>query len=111
MSDTINFDDFSRVDLRVGTIIEVHDFPEARNPAFKLVIDFGELGTRRSSAQITTLYNKDELLNKRVVAVLNFPEKKIADFKSECLILGAVDGRNVILLTPSDEVSNGSAVS
>ncbi len=111
MSDTINFDDFSRVDLRVGTIIEVHDFPEARNPAFKLVIDFGELGTRRSSAQITTLYNKDELLNKRVVAVLNFPEKKIADFKSECLILGAVEGRNVILLTPSDEVSNGSAVS
>lgn len=107
----INFDDFSKVDLRIGTIVDVNDFPEARNPAFKLTIDFGALGQRRSSAQITTLYNKDELLNKKVVAVVNFPDKQIANFKSECLVLGAVEGKDVILLGPSDDVSNGSVVS
>ena len=111
MSDTINFEDFTKVDIRVGTIIEVNDFPEARNPAYKLTIDFGALGKRQSSAQITTLYSKDELLNKAVIAVVNFPVKQIANFKSECLVLGAVEGKDVMLLSPSDEVSNGSVVS
>ena len=111
MSSTINFEDFSKVDMRIGTITEVNDFPEARNPAYKLTIDFGELGTRRSSAQITTLYSKEDLLNKAVVAVVNFPPKQIANFKSECLVLGAVDGGEVMLLNTSDAVNNGSVVS
>ena len=111
MSSIINFDDFIKVDIRVGTIIEVNDFPKARNPAYKLTIDFGSIGTRQSSAQITTLYSKDELLNKAVVAVINFPAKQIANFKSECLVLGAVDEKDVMLLGPSDKVNNGSVVS
>ncbi|MBT8257464.1 MAG: tRNA-binding protein [Bacteroidia bacterium] len=111
MSSTINYDDFSKVDIRIGTIVEVEDFPQARNPAFKLNIDFGDLGYRKSSAQITTLYSKEELLNKKVVAVVNFPAKQIANFKSECLVLGAVDGEDVMLLFPAEEVKNGSIVS
>ena len=111
MSSIINFDDFIKVDIRVGTIIEVNEFPEARNPAYKLTIDFGSLGTRQSSAQITTLYSKEELLNKAVVAVINFPPKQIANFKSECLVLGAVDEKDVMLLGLSDKVKNGSVVS
>ena len=78
MNNTITFDDFTKVDLRVGTIIEVNDFPEARNPAYQLTIEFGDLGIKKSSAQITTLYKKDDLLNRQIVAVINFPEKQIA---------------------------------
>jgi len=111
MSDTINFDDFTKVDLRIGTIVEVQDFPKARHPAYQLTIDFGDLGMRRSSAQITTLYSKDELLNRQIVAVVNFPSKQIANFMSECLVLGAVEGNDVILLSPESKVKNGSAVS
>lgn len=111
MSETINFDDFTKVDLRVGTIIEVEDFLEARNPSYKLKIDFGELGIKQSSAQITSLYNKSELLNRQVVAVLNFPKKQIANFYSECLVLGAVKGKEVVLLNPENKVTNGSVVS
>ena len=111
MSDSINFEDFSKVDLRIGTIIEVNEFPEARNPAFKLTIDFGQLGVMRSSAQITSLYNKSSLLDKQVVAVVNFPAKKIAGFKSDCLVLGAVDDKDVTLLSPSVRLTNGSVVS
>ena len=111
MSETINFDDFTKVDIRVGTIIEVEDFSEARNPSYKLKIDFGELGIKQSSAQITTLYKKDELLNRQVIAVVNFPKKQIANFFSECLVLGAVKGKDVVLLNPENKVSNGSVVS
>jgi tRNA-binding protein len=111
MSETINFDDFTKVDLRVGTIIQVEDFDNARNPSYKLKIDFGELGIKQSSAQITTLYKKDELLNRQVVAVINFPKKQIANFLSECLVLGAVNGKDVVLLNPEDKVTNGSVVS
>lgn len=111
MSEIINFEDFQKVDLRVGTIIEVDDFPEARNPSYKLTIDFGDLGIKRSSAQITTLYSKEELLNKQIVAVVNFPKKQIATFMSECLVLGAVDGADVILLKTADKVKNGTSVS
>lgn len=111
MSDIITFEDFSKVDLRVGTIIEVNDFPEARNPSYQLTIDFGALGIKKSSAQITTLYKKEELLNRQIVAVVNFPNKQIAKFMSECLVLGAVDGKDVILLKPEEKVKNGSVVS
>ncbi len=110
MSKTITFGDFTKVDLRVGTIIEVNDFPEARNPAYQLVIDFGDLGIKKSSAQITTLYTNAELLNKQIVAIVNFPKKQIATFMSECLVMGAVNGKDVILLKPEQHVKNGSTV-
>ena len=111
MSEAINFNDFTKVDLRIGTIVDVADFSEARNPSYKLKIDFGELGIKQSSAQITTLYKKDELLNRQVVAVVNFPKKQIANFFSECLVLGAVSGKDVVLLNPENKVSNGAVVS
>lgn len=110
MNEAITFEDFSKVDLRVGTIIEVNDFPEARNPAYQLVIDFGELGIKKSSAQITTLYKKEDLLQKQIVAVVNFPRKQIAKFMSECLVVGAVNGKDVYLLNPEDKVKNGTSV-
>lgn len=110
MHHTITFEDFTKVDLRIGTIIEVHDFPEARQPAYQLTIDFGELGLKKSSAQITTLYTKSQLLNRQIVAVVNFPKKQIAKFLSECLVLGAVNGTDVILLNPEHKVKNGSTV-
>lgn len=111
MDNIITFEDFTKVDFRVGTIVEVNDFPEARQPAYQLTIDFGDLGIKKSSAQITTLYKKEELLNRQIVAVVNFPKKQIAKFMSECLILGAVNGKDVILLNPENKVKNGSVVS
>ncbi len=111
MNNTITFEDFTKVDLRVGTIIEVNDFPEARNPAYQLTIDFGALGIKKSSAQITTLYKKEGLLQRQIVAIVNFPKKQIAKFMSECLVLGAVDSKGVILLNPESKVKNGSVVS
>ena len=110
MNNTITFDDFTKVDLRIGTIIEVNDFLKAKNPAYQLTIDFGDLGIKKSSAQITTLYKKDDLLNKQIVAVVNFPKKQIANFMSECLVLGTVDGKDVILLNPEERVKNGTSV-
>ncbi|WP_289045593.1 tRNA-binding protein [uncultured Olleya sp.] len=111
MSDTIKFEDFTKVDLRVGTILEVNGFPEARQPAYQLKIDFGDLGIKKTSAQITTLYNKEQLLQRQIVAVVNFPKKQIANFMSECLVLGAVNGKDVILLNPEHKVPNGTIVS
>ena len=108
----ISWSDFEKIDIRAGTIIEVNDFPKARKPAYKLVIDFGkELGTKRSSAQITNLYSKDELLKRQVIAVVNFPPKQIADFTSECLVLGVYDeNKDVILLQPGKPVTNGMKI-
>ncbi len=111
MNKTITFEDFSKIDLRVGTIIEVNDFPEARHPAYQLTIDFGDLGIKKSSAQITTRYKKEDLLQRQIVAVMNFPKKQIAKFMSECLVLGAVNGKDVILLNPENKVKNGRVVS
>jgi len=111
MKQSITFEDFSKVDLRVGTIIEVSDFPEARNPAYQLIIDFGDLGIKKTSAQITTLYKKEDLLKKQIVAVVNFPRKQIAKFMSECLVLGAVKDKDVMLLNPEFRVKNGTIVS
>ncbi|GAA4267958.1 tRNA-binding protein [Hyunsoonleella aestuarii] len=110
MDSTITFEDFTKVDLRVGTIIEVNNFPEARNPAYQLTIDFGDLGIKKSSAQITRLYKKEDLLQRQIVAVVNFPKKQIAKFKSECLVLGVVKDKDVILLHPETKVKNGSTV-
>lgn len=110
MNSTITFEDFTKVDLRIGTIIKVNDFPEARNPAYQLTIDFGDLGIKKSSAQITTLYKKEDLLQKQIVAVINFPNKQIAKFNSECLVLGAVKDNDVMLLNPENKVKNGSVV-
>ena len=104
----ISWNDFEKVDMRVGNIIEVNDFPKARIPAYKLIIDFGELGIKQSSAQITELYKKEELLNKQIIAVVNFPPKRIADFLSECLVLGVVNGNEpVIILQPGLKAKNG----
>jgi tRNA-binding protein len=108
----ITWADFEKIDIRVGTIVEVDDFPNARKPAYKMLIDFGnELGLKKSSAQITTLHTKQELLNRQVIAVVNFPPKKIADFTSECLVLGVYDeNKDVILLQPGKPVTNGMKI-
>jgi tRNA-binding protein len=105
----ITWDDFEKIDIRTGTIIEINDFPKARKPAYQMVIDFGnELGLKRSSAQITVHYTKEALLNRQVIAVVNFPPKQIAGFISECLVLGIYDeNKDVILLAPGSPVKNG----
>ena len=104
----ISWDDFEKIDIRVGTITEVNDFPKAKKPSYQLKIDFGELGFKNSSAQITTFYNKDELVGKQVIAIVNFPRKQIANFFSECLVLGVYTGdKEVILLQPERKVENG----
>ena|SRR5678815_4423513 len=108
----ITWDDFEKIDMRAGTIIEVNDFPKARKPAYKLTIDFGEeIGLKRSSAQVTAHYKKEDLLNRKVIAVVNFPPKQIADFISECLVLGVYDeNKDVILLQPERTVKNGMRI-
>lgn len=111
MDNIITFEDFTKVDLRVGTIIEVNDFPNAKKPAYQLTIDFGDLGIRKSSAQITTQYKKEDLENRQIIAVVNFPKKQIANFMSECLVVGAVKEKDVFLLHPESKVKNGSQVS
>ena len=105
---TISWDDFSKIDIRAGTITEVNDFPKAKKPSYQLKIDFGELGIKQSSAQITSFYNKEELLGKQVIAIINFPPKQIANFFSECLVLGVyTDENDVVLLQPGKKVENG----
>ena len=107
----ISWSDFEKVDIRVGTIMEVNDFPNARKPSYQLTIDLGELGIKRSSAQITALYKKDALIGKQVIAVVNFPVKQIANFFSECLVLGVYNEDNdVVLLQPSLKVQNGGKI-
>ena len=105
---TISWEDFEKIDIRVGTIVEVSEFPKARKPAFKLKIDFGTLGIKQSSAQITKYYSKESLLGMQVLAVVNFPPKQIADFFSECLVLGVYTSENdVVLIRPDRLVENG----
>jgi tRNA-binding protein len=104
----LTWEEFEKVDMRVGTIIEVNDFPKARNPAFQLTIDFGDAGIKKSSAQITKLYDKSALLGKQVIGVINFPPKQIASFISECLVLGVVGpDKEVTLLQPERQAVNG----
>lgn len=107
----ISWDDFEKIDIRSGTIISVSDFPKARNPSYQLEIDFEILGIRKSSAQITTLYQKEDLIGKQILAVVNFPKKQIANFFSECLVLGVYGENNeVTLLSTSLPVKNGFQV-
>jgi tRNA-binding protein len=104
---TIDWSDFEKIDIRVGTILQAEHFVEAKKPAYKLVIDFGILGKRKSSAQITKLYKTEDLIGKQIMAVINFPPKQIANMQSECLVLGVVDGDAVTLLTSDKPVKNG----
>ena len=110
VADTITFDDFLRVDMRVGRVLEVEDFPEARKPAWKLRIDFGpEVGEKRSSAQITN-YAREELEGRLVVGVVNFPPRQIGPVRSEVLVLGAMRGETVILLEPREGAQPGDRI-
>lgn len=112
MEKEITWQDFAKIDMRVGTIIEVNDFPEARKPAYQLRIDFGEeIGIRKTSAQITKRYTKEDLLGKQTIAVVNFPKKQIANFMSECLLMGAVDNEVVTIIQPEASIENGLKVS
>jgi tRNA-binding protein len=107
----LTWQEFEKVEMRVGTIIEVHDFEKARKPAYQLTLDFGEFGIKRSSAQITKLYQQEELIGKQVIAVVNFPVKQIANFFSECLVLGLVGAdQEITLLQPERPVVNGLRV-
>jgi len=111
MAEKITYEDFTKVDIRTGTILQVDDFPEARKPAYKLKVDFGELGILKSSAQITALYTKDELLEKQVMAVVSFEPKQIGTFMSECLVLGVYNSEQKVVLLSSDiKVENGSKI-
>ncbi|MGM0579585.1 MAG: tRNA-binding protein [Bacteroidota bacterium] len=103
----INWSDFSKIEMRVGTVVKAEEFPEAKKPAYKLQIDFGEYGIRKTSAQITNLYDLEDLPGKKIVAVLNFSPKQIANFMSECLVLGAVDGDEISLLSVDKDAKNG----
>ena len=104
----LSWTDFEKIDMRVGTIINVEDFPGLKNPAYKLMIDFGKkIGIKKSSTQITVLYQKEDLMNKQVIAVINFPKKQIANFMSECLVLGIVKDKEVTLIQPNLVVENG----
>lgn len=107
----ITWDDFTKVDIRAGTIIKAQPFEKAKKPAFQLEIDFGPLGIKKSSAQITFHYSTEELIGRQIIAVINFPPKQIANFFSECLVLGVYDNQNqVVLLHPSHNIENGSKV-
>ncbi|QBZ99093.1 tRNA-binding protein [Flavobacterium sangjuense] len=108
MEQTLFWQDFEKVEMRIGTILEVNDFPQARKPAFQLTIDFGaEIGIRKSSAQITKRYTKEALVGKQIVAVVNFPKKQIGNFMSECLVLGSVNEDDIVLLSSDLKVENG----
>ncbi|NJB36181.1 MULTISPECIES: tRNA-binding protein [Flavobacteriaceae] len=109
---TLTWEEFSKVDMRVGTIVQAEIFKEARNPAYKMIIDFGEeIGTRKTSAQITDLYQPENLIGQQVIAVINFPPKQIATIMSECLVMGAVgNNKEVTLLAPQQHVANGTKI-
>jgi tRNA-binding protein len=109
MENNLTWQEFERVSMHVGTIVEVKDFSEARKPAYQLTIDFGEtIGIRKTSAQITKRYSKADLIERQIVAVVNFPKKQIGKFMSECLVLGAVgEQEDVVLLAPDFKIENG----
>ena len=111
MKAQISWSDFEKIDIRVGTILEVKPFEKAKNPSYQLWIDFGELGILKSSAQITHLYECEDLIGKQIMAVVNFPEKQIANFMSQCLVLGVVGTeKEVVLIEPERKVTNGLSI-
>lgn len=111
MENDLKWEDFTKVDMRVGTIISAEIFKEVKNPAYKLLVDFGSLGKLKTSAQITNLYEADNLIGKQVVAVVNFPAKQIANIMSECLILGGLGNqKDVVLLQPERTIPNGTKI-
>ena len=111
MEQNLTWHDFEKAEMRIGTIIEVNDFPQARKPAYQLTIDFGtEIGIKKSSAQITKRYRKEDLVGKQIVAVVNFPKKQIGNFMSECLVLGSVNEDDIVLLSSDMKVENGLRV-
>src|SRR5690554_2379654 len=111
MNEKLTWDDFMKVDLRIGTIIFAEEFREAKNPAYKMTIDFGDLGIRKTSAQVTELYKPEDLIGRQVVAVVNFPPKQIANMMSECLVLGGIgENKEVTLLAPERKVKNGTRI-
>lgn len=107
-SNSLTWDEFTKVDMRIGTILSAEHFLEAKKPAYKITVDFGSFGQRKTSAQITTLYQPDELIGRQIIAVVNFPPKQIANIMSECLILGAVGEQHTItLIQPERAIENG----
>ena len=111
MKEEISFEEFLNVDIRIGTVIKIKDFPKAHKAAYQLIIDFGAIGIKKSSAQITDLYSKEELLHKQVSAIVNFKPRQIANFLSECLILGIYDkDGHVVLLQTSQPIKNGEQI-
>jgi tRNA-binding protein len=107
----LTWDEFMKVDMRVGTVISAEEFKEVKKPAYKMVIDFGELGKKKTSAQLTNLYKPEDIIGKQVIAVINFPPKQIANFMSECLVLGAVgENKEVTLIEPERNSKNGTKI-
>ena len=112
MKKEITYEDYNKIQIVVGTVLTVSKNEKARKPSLVVEVDFGsEVGVRKSSAQITTLYKKEDLLNRQIIAIVNFPKKQIANFMSECLVMGAVKEKDVFLLHPETKVKNGSQVS
>ena len=110
-NEKLTWEDFMKVEIRVGTVISAEEFKEAKNPDYQMTIDFGEFGKRRTSAQITTLYKPEDIIGKQVVAVVNFPPKQIANMMSECLVLGGIGGnKEVTLIEPERKVANGTRI-
>jgi tRNA-binding protein len=111
MKEALTWNDFTKVEMRIGTIISAEKFEEVRNPAYKMRIDFGDFGVKKTSAQITKLYQPEDIIGKQVIAVVNFPPKQIASMMSECLVLGGVgEGKEVILIEPERQVKNGMKI-
>lgn len=107
----ISWEDFEKLDIRTGTILSATDFPKARNPSYQLEIDFGDIGIKNSSAQITDLYKKEDLIGKQIIAIVNFPKKQISNFFSECLILGVIgENKEVTILSTTLPVKNGLSI-
>ncbi len=110
-NEKLTWDDFMKVEMRVGTVISAEEFKEARNPAYQMIIDFGDFGKRKTSAQITALYEPKDLIGRQVIAVTNFPPKQIANIMSECLVLGGVgENKEVTLIEPERKVKNGTRI-
>ena len=111
ITNTLTWDDFTKVEMRIGTIISAEEFKEVKNPAYKMQIDFGEFGIKKTSAQITKLYTPEELIGNQIIAVVNFPKKQIANMMSECLVLGGVgDNKEVTLIAPERNIKNGTRI-